>query len=132
MIRLAAIDQDEQSTVIEVPEDGRYSLSLAPGTYQFRATLCDGLWMGQSGCLGKRVVAWHNGTTIDDAERLVVASGETRSDVDIALTGVVRTFSIGTPAITGTLKVGHTLTASAGTWTPFVRRGLQLPLVPRR
>lgn len=118
VVRLAAIDQDEQSTVTEVAEDGSYSLSLAPGTYQFRASVCDGLWMGQSGCLGKRTLAWYHGTTIDDAERVVVASGETHGDVDITLKGVVRTFTVGTPAIAGTAKVGQELTASRGTWTP--------------
>jgi hypothetical protein len=118
VMHLAAIDQDDQSTVTDVSADGRYSLSLEPGTYQFRASVCDGLWMGQSGCLGKKIVAWYHGTTIDDAERVSVEPGAMLDDVDVTFQGVVRTFSVGTPAISGIAKVGQTLTASEGTWTP--------------
>lgn len=101
-----------------VASNGAYSVVLDPGVYKVRAALCHGYWMGESGCMGDRLVAWYQGSTWRDSESVTVTSGKTTANVNLDVYGDSDFTAVPTPAITGNAVVGGILTANPGTWVP--------------
>lgn len=117
-IWIVAVDGDDSWTATAAA-DGTYSLDLQPGTeYKVRAAICLGLWMGDSECLGTRVLAWHGGLTREEAAEVTVVS-EQSTTVDLTLGDTTPPFTQApSPTIAGDPTVGSTLTVAAGTWEP--------------
>jgi len=114
------VTDDEDHTTVLAAENGSYSISLAPGTtYKVRAALCIGYWMGDSDCMGERVLAWHGGASKTSAAPVVITAGQS-STVDLTLGGAVLGFdSTPAPTISGAPTVGSQLTLGlTGAWSP--------------
>ena len=102
-----------------VGSDGTYKLSVRPGKYRVYATLCVGLWMGKSGCLGEKHKLWYPASLRREAANQVSV------DVDKETIGIDLTFLNGSvfttalePTISGEPKVGKRLTVVPGSWDP--------------
>lgn len=87
--------------------DGTYAMDgIAPGTIAVRAN-------GPSGA-GYVSAYYGGGTTFEGSKTFSLASGQSRTGVNIALS---KKLTVGTPSISGTAVVGGKLTAKTGTWT---------------
>jgi hypothetical protein len=117
-LNLLLIDPEGDTQNVTVAADGTYSASIAPGTYKVRAAICQGLWMGQSGCMGTRLVGWYGGATSRNASPWVTVSAGRTTTANLDIFGEEEFSAPGTPGISGSSVVGATLTASTGTWTP--------------
>lgn len=110
---------DDDRDQAAIASDGSYVLRLRPGTYTVRATLCIGLWMGYSGCLGERHRMWYpTSPTKETAQAVQVVADRTTADVDFVFTDGALFTTVPRPAITGEPRVGTTLTVDAGAWAP--------------
>ena len=114
------VTDDEDHTTVLAAENGSYSVSLAPGTnYKVRAALCIGYWMGDSDCMGERVLAWHGGASKTSAAPVAVTAGLSTT-VNLTLGGAVLGFdSTPVPTVSGAPTVGSQLTLGVtGGWSP--------------
>jgi protocatechuate 3,4-dioxygenase beta subunit len=117
VIQILATDGDQNWSTI-ANTDGTYSLSLDPGAYKVRAQLCLGYWMGDSECMGQRVLAWHGGDSKDTATEVTIDSSAATT-VDFTLGNPLQAFTTApAPTVNGYPTVGSTLNATAGTWSP--------------
>jgi len=120
VVRVTAISTEDGSThVVKADASGGYSVAgLVPGTYTVRGSVCVGYWMGDSGCMGAKIVAWHGGSSADTASVVTVAAGATTTGIDLTVTNLTRFTTVGTASLTGTVKVGNTVSVDTGTWSP--------------
>lgn len=117
-LSLTVFSDDGAAQTVMPAMDGSFSVEVQPGDYTVRASLCTGLWMGPSGCMGKRVVTWFGGSSQWTATVVTVGEGSTVADIDVAVGGSPRYTLSPKPEVEGTAAFGSTLTANAGTWTP--------------
>ena len=113
---------DDEGETATVTTAGTYSVQVPPGSYQLRASLCAGYWMGDSGCMGDQAVLWYPGSGAANAEWIDVASAQTTPDINVELGGPVAFLSSPTPVITGVVEVGATLSANPGAWAPTAQQ----------
>lgn len=93
-----------------VNRQGRYVLSgLAPGTYRIAFS---------DESAATRDQFWNNKSDIEDADDVVVTSGQTVTGIDAALVEAPKLVNSEMPTITGSATPGSTLKATSGTWTP--------------
>jgi len=120
VVRVTAISTEDGSThVVQAGASGAYSVAgLDPGTYTVRGSVCVGYWMGDSGCMGAKIVAWYGGSSADTASVVTVAAGATTTGIDLTVTNLTRFTTVGTASLTGTVKVGNTISVDTGTWSP--------------
>lgn len=102
-----ALDVDDLGVDYSYSSDGTYRLELPSGGYHLRFDAYDDT--------GNEFVPewWDNSTTLSGAKLINLAPGQTVT-ASAQLTKDLETRSA--PTITGTMRVGSTLTASTGTW----------------
>jgi hypothetical protein len=99
----------DQSTHVNF--DGSYTLfRLAPGSYKLHV-------LGVPGSPADGVDQWYsNGTTVETADAVTAVDGQDLSGINMSIASKPLTAAV--PAINGSVKVGSTLTAAPGLWTP--------------
>jgi hypothetical protein len=112
-VLVTAYDAEDNVVSTDTARDGSYEVRKLPtGAYRLGFSSTDD---GQKPILPE---FWDDVATLEPATPVEVTNGTTHSGIDAEVVIAKKFTTTPTPTISGTAKVGSTLTAKAGTWKP--------------